>query len=79
MQIVTVREWFRLDRAARWQHWQSDYVIIYFRSGEWERLLTKGVELRDLLDYQKLIENGPPVEAFLQLKARMPYLSGITE
>lgn len=84
--VMTVRQWFRLDRRAQWEkhgyqaelHKLIDAALdgSYVCSSVWE-LPHRGVMLVfDLAAYEKYIS---VYESYRSLTAKWKYLSGITE
>jgi hypothetical protein len=57
---VTVRAWFRLLRRSAWEADHPE-ILIYFRPATWRgEPLEHPARLCTLLDYQQVIDHGPP-------------------
>ena len=78
---ITVRDWFRGDRAAHWEHWTIAEVWLYLRTAD---PVPAGpydlVTIRDLHDVQDLIEGkGSPRPSLLYTWRRRRLPAGITD
>jgi hypothetical protein len=72
---ITVREWFRMLRAAEWAREMTSGVDqsidVYFRNETSAGPLTPATHIHGLIELQKLIAQGAPQHAIDRVRASM--------